>query len=409
MVIIRRPEPHEHIEYDKISAVCFESEFKGKTDPIEFYNELVAESETSLTKSGVYYNDKYIAEYNGQIVGGLCAMPYEFEFDGNTVRMCGVGGVCTLPPYRRLGSIRAIHLQMLRDEYEKGTEFSYLYPFSQAYYEKFGYVQSEPRVQWTFSLKYIAANKADKEPDGSFSLYWNDDDDPSGFYEAYARMTGLNTMVKRERCDFRKLFHADPYKRGIKYAYLYRDANGAARGYYIFSKTKENVMDVSEMIYDSPETLRAILKFAASFSADYSLIRFYAPACHNLESMTTDLCAGECARKIDVNGMLRVVHTENALRLARYKGSGEAVIRVVDAFLSRDETIAVRWKDGRFADLSPANRAPDAVMDIGSFSAAIIGRYNINDFKYVKNVEILSPEPLSGIFFKKDIYIANFF
>jgi len=168
---IKRPEPHDYLAFAQLCSLCFEYPFVGKSDPQAYYDEMVASADTALVKSGVYYDAKYIAEYDGRVIGGMCALPYEVEFDGNTARMCGIGGVCTLPSYRRMGSIRAISLQMLRDEYEKGTEFSFLYPFSQAYYDKFGYAQSEPAMRWTFSLKYIAAHKTGTTQDGSFSLY----------------------------------------------------------------------------------------------------------------------------------------------------------------------------------------------------------------------------------------------
>jgi predicted acetyltransferase len=408
---VRRPEPHDYLAYEQICTVCFEYPFAGKADPKKFYNEMIVKADKALMKSEVHYDSKYIAEYDGRVIGGMCAMPYEVEFDGNTARMCGIGGVCTLPPYRRMGSIRATTLQMMRDEYEKGTEFSYLYPFSQSYYEKFGYTQSEPQVRWTFSLKHIAAHKQGAAQDGSVTLYQGETDDPSGFFEAYARMTGINMMVKRERCDFRKLLLANPFTTN-DFAFLYRDGDGVPRGYLIFHKTKEavgSVLDVTEMIYDSPDTLRSLLLFVAGYNTDYHFIRFFAPTCHNLESMITDMATGGCIREIHTNGMLRVIHTENALRLAKYKGNGEAVLRVADPFLGSDAAFAVRWKNGRFADMSSTSRAPDAVMDIGSFSAALMGRYSVDDFSFVKNMDVSKPDPLQGIFFKKGIHITNYF
>jgi len=224
-------------------------------------------------------------------------------------------------------------------------------------------------------------------------------------------MTGLNMMIRRERCDFRKLLQANPFT-GNDFAYLYRDGNGVPRGYFIFHKTKEafgSLMDVTEIIYDSPDTLRSILLFAAGFNANYSVIRFFAPVSHNLESIISDMESEECMREVHTNGMVRVVHLENALRLARYKGHGEAVLRVIDAPLGRDETITVCWKDGRFADMSATNRAPDAVMDIGSFSAALLGRHDVEDFGFLNNIEVYNPERLRGMFYKKGIYIANYF
>jgi predicted acetyltransferase len=69
----------------------------------------------------------------------VTGIKYNIAFEGQAVPMCGIGGVATLPEYRRQGAIRAIMDRLLHQEREEGTVFSYLYPFSFQFYAKFGY------------------------------------------------------------------------------------------------------------------------------------------------------------------------------------------------------------------------------------------------------------------------------
>lgn len=402
---IRRAEPHDLLALAQISSLCFEYPFEGETDPQKYYESATAEIEHAKDKASAHLLDKYVAIYDGQVIAGLCALPYDVEFDGRQAHMCGIGGVCTLPPYRSHGAIREIMTQMLRDEYSKGTEFSYLYPFSQFFYEKFGYTQSEPRVQITLPLNHVVQY----DDQGSFSLFKSEDDLPD-YRKAYECMTGYNMMVRRERCDYAKVLSAEPFVKNT-YAYLYRDERGVPRGYFVFRKVIEDerhVMDVSELVYDCFGTLCAMISFAASFRGSYDTIRFFAPAGQHLEKICKDQAASKFSRVVQSNGMVRIVHIENALHKARFLGSGEVCLRISDSVFG-DRTIGLRYKDGSLNDFGGTSLKPDTEMSIHSFSALLIGRHSIHDLETLPDVSCYSPEALKGVFYKKKIYINNYF
>jgi predicted acetyltransferase len=167
---------------------------------------------------------------------------------------------------------------------------------------------------------------------------------------------------------------------------------------------------MDELVYDSPDTLWAILGFCASFATDYPFVRFRAPAAHPLERLCADQALGGFERVLEPCGMLRVVHLENALRAARYRGDGEVTLRVLDRALGRDRALTVRYRDGRCEDLDAApNRAADAEMEIGDFSAALLGRFEPEDFQYIPTIKVFHVEHLRGIFYRKPLCIADFF
>ncbi len=68
----------------------------------------------------------------------LTATAYPMRFDGQAVPMRGIGGVSTLPAYRRRGRCGLVWPPPCGNS-GSGAVFSYLYPFSTAFYSRFGY------------------------------------------------------------------------------------------------------------------------------------------------------------------------------------------------------------------------------------------------------------------------------
>ena len=83
---------------------------------------------------------------------------FTVQFDGSPCQLGGIGGVATLPQYRRRGGIRACFREALPDMYGSGYDFSYLYPFSTAYYRKFGYENCVQKYVFGFE-EFWAANR----------------------------------------------------------------------------------------------------------------------------------------------------------------------------------------------------------------------------------------------------------
>ena len=404
----RRALPCDLLAAERIASVCFEYPFDFDKDSQAFFEMRQGDAVLARNRGDVCFMDRYVAEQDGRLVATLCATPYVVEMDGNEARMCGIGGVCTLPTHRRSGAIRAMMNDMLNDEYQKGTEWSFLYPFSQAYYEMFGYALSEPDAVWSMSLRHIMPLK-----DGGyqFSLYDGDAEDISAYQCAYEGMSGYNMMVRRRLCDFTRIREANPYKTN-HFAYLCRDAQGLPCGYAVWHKVVEKgqrIMEMSELIFDGLPTLLAILNFATGLASDYDRVRFHAPYCLNLESICTDSVAGKLTREVALCGMARIIHPENALRCTKLRGSGAASLLITDPANGTRHAIGLSWRDGRLNDIGKTALPPDASLDMGTFSALLLGRYDLVDCAGFHGMEIGDLCKLSGIFYRKHIHINNFF
>ena len=91
-------------------------------------------------------------------------------FCGHALPALGVGGVATLPEYRRRGAVKAIFREMFRAAPENGWATTYLFPFSYAYYRMFGY----ERLDMSLSIKLPNTALETFERSTSARLYTGD-------------------------------------------------------------------------------------------------------------------------------------------------------------------------------------------------------------------------------------------
>ncbi len=399
----RKIAPQDVLPCLRIDSVCFEYDPKIPEDitPTQYYQTLMDKRPTARIRDDIEFMNRYAAFDGDKPVSAITSIPFTAWFDGHAVGMTGIGSVVTLPTHRRRGTIKTMMGMILAEEYENKTPLSYLYPFSSGYYAQFGYAMCDPSAQYTYTLSQTRKQK----PEGTFELYTGDFD-ITGFQQAYERMPRYNTLLKRERCDFRRLYEAAPYETK-RFAYLYRDANTDPRGYILFRKVTEDnrtIMDVTELVFDTWDTLQSLLGFAHGFASDYELIRFHAPLSLPIEDVCADYPLGKCERELLNNGMVRVVHTQTVLELAQYRGSGTAVVAIDDGFLKQNHCFEIEFRNDTLQTLQATTKEPTCRMDINTFSQAIIGRFSAEQliFKGVANVP-------SGIFYQKPCFINNYF
>lgn len=80
-----------------------------------------------------------VGELNGKIVSSLVCCPSPIVIDGAEVTHASVGSVGTLPEYRKKGCAGALMSECVKLLRNEGIYTSSLWPFSYAYYRKFGW------------------------------------------------------------------------------------------------------------------------------------------------------------------------------------------------------------------------------------------------------------------------------
>ena len=121
-MIVRKVTAEENPRVNELFAIAFEHAPSG--EPFLPVDE-------SITTWAAFHGE--------HMTSTLSETRFQVNFDGHSCTMGGMGGAASLPQYRRMGGIRGCFEHSLRDQYDKGYDFSYLYPFSTAYYRRYGY------------------------------------------------------------------------------------------------------------------------------------------------------------------------------------------------------------------------------------------------------------------------------
>lgn len=393
----RKIRPDEQYKIDLINCVAFESPWeppKPETD------EEPKESNSAL--------QWWIAEEGDAFCGCVGIHALNVRFDGHIVGMGGVGGVSTLPQYRRRGAIRACMNASLADMRERGDVFSALYPFSRAYYRQFGFEDGASFSRWKIDLSAIRLPEAG----GSIAMLIPGDD-VSALGQVYAECA-KNWNLSCDQMRLMRYLAKNNWMKDKRYLYIWRDESGVPGGMMLFSK-KNRVMDClcefgkqNLLLFRDARALAALLNFAKTFAADYDSIRFDAPQGVRVQSLIAEGNNAECETLYQ--GMARLVNVPKALELCRTTGEGSIVIGVEDKILPEN---GGAWKVTFRAGgnrVEKTTETPDAKMPVGELTQLLLGICCADDLPMMPRVKINNPNaPFAQIFLRKPCHIIDLF
>ena len=348
---------------------------------------------------------RYVAIEDGKIISAVYVPSYTMNFDGNLVKMAGIGGVSTLPQYRRKGAIRNIFSNLLPDIYNEGYVFSYLYPFSTAYYKKFGYEKACDLVK--YSIKTMALPESE-DADKCFLL--TEDTYEKGIKiikKAYDfNVSCYNGMTVPTKETFSWAKKENPLDDTV-YTYVYEGKE--SYGFLSYELKREGGLhvNISRLMYKGDEALKALLFVVRSFGSDYTTTILTMPKGDSIERLISEWSFGNIKREIIPHGMVRVVNVKEALSLAKYKGSGDFKICVIDQQIKENSNkYYVNYVDGKAVTVKEINDKVDITMEIDEFSARLFGSNDIfsglEEHKYGKI-------KFEDIFYQKRINITEEF
>ncbi len=328
---------------------------------------------------------------------------YRVWFDGQIVRMGGIGGVATLPEYREHGAIRSMFRPVLDAAYERGEVFSVLYPFSHVFYRKFGYDM------------FFDAHRYEIEPHAlqKFQTNWRIMRVAAG--EATARFTALhNAFAKRyNACVFRtdaqtaQENRGDPFSDGVSRFLLEGpDGDAAYLTYHAFRERPDwRVVDVRDFACTTPAGFRAILALLGRLTAEMRSIRIVLPDDLPLASMVD---TPHAFRHIcDTNAQLRLVNAAQALALLRKPENASFSVAVQDDFMPQNNgTFSVCGHHAARENI----QQPDLSIDIRTLGQLCIGALDLNGAMYKPDICVHSNEAvLHSVFRRRSIFLNDSF
>lgn len=323
IMIIRRIRPDEAYKSAMVSSIAFNVSLdieakKGE----ELNNEVI----------GAFLDD------NETLAAKITPVPAESYYCGSVFPAVGIGGVSTLPQYRRSGCIRAIFDEIFRLVPERGWVTSYLYPFSHTYYRQFGYERMTMRRTMKVPINDLSV--AERNTDGE--LYTGSDSQLQTITEIYNEFASrFNAMYRRTASDhYRDLYSPDPFK-SRKSTYIWK---GRA---YATVNIDEGELKVGELAYTDPEALRGIIGFLRIFEGQVGAIRF-----RDLPEISEVDCIFRHYSNYDYGignwGMGRILQVKPLLEANSYPNrSGHFSLKVNDTLEWNRGIFDVEYADGK--------------------------------------------------------------
>ncbi len=340
---------------------------------------------------------------DGTLMAHMLDNQYESWLDGTLVRNGGIGAVSTLPEYRTDGAVREIFRKLIPAAYADGEVISTLYPFSHAFYRKFGYETVCWKNVYEFSPAvlrgYVFGGKVRQWKTGDPVSEW------TKLYNAFA--SSFNLAISRDDARMGKHLEGVFYK-DRKFGYmLWEDGRPAA--YLIFQDIRHDpqaILEVQDLAWDGPAGFRAILGFLSRFSADYGTIRLFLPRNIELLSLIRSPLAYDIQKTTDQAYMIRVINAVKALEAIRKPEGCSFVIRISDEMIPENNGT---WKVTA-GGVSPTEEEPDLCVSERALGQLVCGAVSLAEAEYREDTAVQkNREMLEKVFIRKPILVEDHF
>lgn len=409
-MIIRKIRPNELKRTLELFAIAFEFSADHSKSPEETFLEI---TQNPKSREESFWGERWAAfeDDDSTMMSYFITQPFPIRFDGNTYPMTGIGGVATLPQYRKCGGIRGCFEASLPYMYNEGIVFSYLYPFSTAYYRKFGYEIGCERYRYHLRLDSlkpytVSGNSTLIEPD-NYML-----DDIKQIYRTWEAK--YNMMIANEDFEFAWVEKSNPVK-NQEFTYLYKNSVGEPMGYMTVKQNAEpdgrNLL-CTRFVFTCPEGLKGLLNILIALGSDHAFATFEVPADIDLTLIFPEWSMGAISLQKQWTGMVRVVNVEKVLTGAQYIGNGEITIEILDCQIPENNgKFNITFTDGKAVSIQKdSSLEPDISMPINEFSRLIIGTCDCSTLPYLDKITIhKNTENLAKVFYKKPNLILEYF
>ncbi|MDT2866120.1 GNAT family N-acetyltransferase [Vagococcus carniphilus] len=281
--------------------------------------------------------DNYVDEVDGQVTSQIVSYPYQVTINGQVMGMSGIGDVATYPEARGTGSIRLLFEAIFNDLHEKGTELSYLAPFSQSFYRKFGYENIFDYDEIRIPKETIVQIKPEKT--GSIKrVSWENKEVQETIKELYRKTLGTHngSLVREDYWwDFVLTFN-----QGRRLAIAYDDKKQAC-GYIVYGLIGASEFMIYEMSYTNLFGLKKLMTFVSSHSGSFDeFVSTNLPDPKIIELFTE---TQNIVRKTHSSMMARIVNFKEFIEKFNFKSSPTKEIVYLEVI---DNTCS--WNNGIF-------------------------------------------------------------
>ena len=319
---------------------------------------------------------------DGKLQAIIGIRPYECRWDKTYLPALGISSVATMPLARRGGMIRDLFGELDRLSVERGWAFGLLYPFSYMYYRQFGYEQILPRFSLT--VPFDALGSFPRNADGE--LY--DGSQKEALLALYHRYADMHNLMARRTDNVH--WRAEPGEE-LEYTYMHRGKDGEFDAYAVIHYQKE-AMDVTELVFTSPEALRGIIGILRLFEGQRKVLCFKRlPERSPVWELMREYKA--CTRGYTNGAMGRVLNTQKLLETHTWPAErGHFTLRVEDPLPGCAGTYEVEYEKGA-AQVTRGDGAGGITMEAPALARVLLSGagYGAEELAWLPGVQVQRP------------------
>lgn len=403
---VRKIEGLERFEAYKLDVFCFHQRVELGEPDAQKCNEDTTED------WGAFADD-------GTLMARIVNNHYDFYIDGTPAKTGGIGGVGTLPEYRESGAVRAIFEKLLPEAYRRGEVISALYPFSHAFYRKFGYevvpfgneYKLTPGLLSDYRKPLSASEKCEVRK-------WKPGESVRPFLDVYnAFAPAFNLAATRTEDAMKAHMNVKQEYIDRKFSYLFLLA-GKPAAYLIFTDVFNPAaahLKVEECAWTCRAGFYAVLNFLSRFSSDYGSISLTLPSGMDMLSLITSPDAYSIEKRPCQNFMVRVVNAKRLLEIIRKPETCDFTIGIEDELIA-ENNVALRVTNDCVEELNNATaeqanaRTCDIELNIRTLSQLATGGISLDEALLRPDVTVHgNEEQLRKCFTRKAIFVTEAF
>ena len=391
------------LECGRISSICFSYPWD--------WEEAARELEAPPADAGPRNVTLGRFDQEGRLTACLQLPEYQVCCQGQSVPMVGVGGVASLPEYRKGGGIRERFQTALPWMRQRGAVFSSLYPFSHLFYRKFGYELCQASPSYKLPAEALAAFSCTCQVRMLTPGEGLEAELPR-LRQVYRAWLGQHSLAAdREDRRWKALFGKNPTKERC-YAYLLEE-DGAPLAYVILTTEdapapQGKTGKIRELAFTNPSALTQALGFLYRLAAQYNCFTLSLPKDLPLAALLPE--SYQLSLSLGEQPMARIINVEKALAL-KAPGSGEKyTLAVADALLPENSGVfQVTGGAAPAVERLPEGSPADLSLDIGALTQLCLGFLSLDELLFKPGVVLNSNQDLLKKAFPKGAVFLNEF